>query len=148
MLPVEVKRRPAEVSDRVVARAIHHRAFRAVVERQFGRWDDAQQDGFFDAEWRRHPHELVLVDGQVVGYVAVEHLADQVVVHNLVLDPAAQGRGIGTSLLGEVVEDALETRRPVRLQVLHANPAVTLYRRLGFIEIARTPTHLLMERSS
>lgn len=146
--PVNVKCRPAEASDRPVAREIHHRAFREVVERQFGAWDESQQDEFFDGEWRRHPHDVVLLDGEAVGYLAVEHLADHVFVHNVVLDPAVQGRGIGTSLLSKVLDDALERHRSVRLQVLQANPAVSLYRRLGFVEIGRSPTHLLMERAT
>jgi ribosomal protein S18 acetylase RimI-like enzyme len=148
LLPVDVKCRPAEVPDRVVARRIHHRAFREVVERQFGTWDESQQDDFFDGEWQRHPHEIVLLNGDAVGYVAVEHLPDHVFVHNVVLDPSVQGQGIGTSLLSKVVGDARKQRHPVRLQVLQANPAVSLYRRLGFAEVGRTSTHLLMERAT
>lgn len=147
MTAVELHRRPAQDADQAIARRIHHRAFREVVERQFGSWDESLQDRFFDDEWGRQAHELVVLDGQPAGYTAVEHFDDHVFIHNVVLDPDAQGHGIGTTLLAEIVDAAREKAVPVRLQVLHANRAVNLYRRLGFIETGRTPTHLMMERT-
>lgn len=144
---VELARRPARSGDQAIARQIHHRAFRDVVERQFGPWNDSMQDLFFDGEWARQSHEIIVVDGETAGYVAMEDGADHLFVHNIVLDPAAQGRGIGTALLREIMDASRETSRPVRLQVLHENRAVALYRRLGFLETARTSTHLVMERA-
>jgi len=143
---MRVDRRPAQDGDQRIAREIHHRAFRDVVERQFGQWDEALQDKFFDSEWSRQAHEVLVLDGTTIGYAAVEDRDDHILIHNLVLDPALQGRGIGTTFLAEVVQIASETSRPVRLQVLHENRAASLYRQLGFTETARTPTHLTMER--
>jgi ribosomal protein S18 acetylase RimI-like enzyme len=145
---VSVQRRPARDSDQAIARQIHHRAFRDVVERQFGSWDEAAQDDFFDREWDRQAHEILVVDGEPAGYAAVEHRDDHIFIHNIVLDPAAQGRGAGTALLIEILDAGRATSRTVRLQVLHENRAVGLYRRLGFSETERTPTHLLMERDA
>ena len=142
-----LERRPAVDTDLSAARRVHHRSFRDVVERQFGTWDEALQDGFFDAEWERQPHEIVVVDGELAGYIAVDDFDDHTFVHNVVLDPDVQGRGIGTALLTEVIDAARARGVPVRLQVLHANRAAHLYRRLGFVEIGRTPTNLVLERA-
>jgi acetyl esterase/lipase len=46
-----VSRRQATDSDRDLVRPIHHRAYRKVIERQYGVWDLAAQDQFFDAAW-------------------------------------------------------------------------------------------------
>ena len=142
-----VRRRPAEANDADVARQIHHRAFRDVVERQFGSWNEPLQDLFFDSEWSRQPHEMVLVDDRPAGYMAVEVGSDEVLVHNLVLDPDVQGSGVGSGLLSEVLDAAGVAGLPVRPQVLHENRAAQLYRRVGFREIGRTSTHTVMEWS-
>lgn len=46
-----ITRRPATEADREWARQLHHRVVRDVVERQFGSWDEDQQDRFFANDW-------------------------------------------------------------------------------------------------
>lgn len=135
-------RRPATPDDQSAARRIHHLAYREVVERQFGRWDEAVQDSYFDDTWPLHEHDMLELDGWTCGYFAVEIGADGVDVHELVLHPAYQGRGIGTQLLLEAIDQAHRLKLPVRIQVLLENHrAARLYQRLGFIECGMTETH-------
>ena len=142
---MEIRRRPATEADRDLARRVHHAAYREAVERQFGRWVDDEQDRFFASGWAAASHEIVLCDGQPCGYVCVEDGADDVQVRELVIDPEFQSRGIGTALLGETCERARGRGVPVRLGTFHRNRAAELYRRLGFREVGRTATHILME---
>jgi ribosomal protein S18 acetylase RimI-like enzyme len=142
---MEIGRRPATETDRDLARRVHHEAYRDAVERQFGRWVEAEQDRFFAAAWVAARHEIVLCDGQPCGYVCVEECADDVHVRELVIMPEFQGRGIGTALLGEALERARGRGVPVRLGTFHHNRAAELYRRLGFREVGRTRSHILME---
>jgi ribosomal protein S18 acetylase RimI-like enzyme len=142
---MEISRRWATEADRELARRVHHEAYRDVVERQFGRWVEAEQNRFFERGWADARHEIVLCDGEPCGYVCVEERAEDVHVRELVILPRFQGRGIGTALLGEAIERARGRGRPVRLGTFHVNRAAELYRRLGFRETARTRTHILME---
>ena len=67
-------------------------------------------------------------------------------VREIVIAPAFQDRGIGTALLRTTLERAAEQGAPVRLRTNRANyRAAALYRRLGFQNVGRTPTHLLFE---
>ena len=145
---MHVTRRPALETDADFARRVHHRAYREVVERQFGLWDEAQQDRFFDGDWRAGGFEIVLCDGVPCGYLCVEDRPDDVHVREIVLLPEFQGRGIGSRLLSDVIAHARQRGVPVRLGTHHQNRAQRLYRRLGFREIGRTGTHLLFERST
>jgi hypothetical protein len=44
-----------------------------------------------------------------------------------------------------VIENAGVRQVPVRLGTFRVNRAVNLYRRLGFREVGKTDTHILME---
>lgn len=46
---MKLEMRAAQEGDREFARLAHHAAYRDVVERQFGPWDEASQDDFFAA---------------------------------------------------------------------------------------------------
>lgn len=142
---MHVRRRPADVADRSFLRRVHHDAFRDVVERQFGAWDEQRQDRFFDDEWGRHDREIVLCDDEPAGYLAVEIDERDIVIHEIVLDPAFHSRGIGTQIIADVLDDARRSRKTVRLQVLLLNRARALYERVGFHEVSRSETHIVME---
>jgi ribosomal protein S18 acetylase RimI-like enzyme len=135
--------RPATPDDEAFARDCHHAAFRDVVERQFGPWDEERQDGFFDGWWGVDHVSIVEVDGERAGYLHVEERDDHVVLGEIVLHPDVQRRGIGTHLIVSL----LDRGKPVQLQVLHENHgARALYERLGFAVTGRTATHHLMVR--
>jgi len=137
--------RPATDDDADFARRTHHDAFRDVVTRQFGGWDLAQQDRFFDDGWDAAAFEIVEVDGEAVGYVQIADDPEALKVKNIVLAPQFQNRGIGTNLMRDVIERARAANKPVWLGVLFENHrARALYERLGFRDIGSTDTHHLM----
>jgi GNAT superfamily N-acetyltransferase len=140
-----VSKRQATESDHQFVRSVHHRAYRDVVERQYGPWDEAEADRLFEAVWVAAAHEIVLCDSVASGYCRIECRDDVIFVHELVIDPDFQGRGIGTRILESVFKDAVKRALPVRLQTHLVNRAANLYRRLGFRECGRTGTHILME---
>jgi ribosomal protein S18 acetylase RimI-like enzyme len=144
---LSVVRRAATDADRAFARHTHHLAFRELVERQYGAWVEAQQDGFFESSWAAMPHEILLSGGEPCGYLCVEDCSDHVHLHELVIKPDYQGQGIGTAVLDLVVEHARARRVPVRLRTHLANRAASLYRRVGFSEVGTANTHLLFEWS-
>ena len=142
---MKITRRPATDADREYARDAHHRGYRDTVVKQFGTWDEAAQDGFFEHGWKTFRHEILLCDGVPCGYVAVSELPGYIHVIELVVHADFQGRGIGSTFLREVVAAARTRGVPVKLGVLHKNRAFDFYRKLGFRETGRTSTHILME---
>ena len=48
---MKLGRRPVAQADTEFARNAHHQAYHDVVVRQFGTWDEALQDKFFDGDW-------------------------------------------------------------------------------------------------
>jgi GNAT superfamily N-acetyltransferase len=142
---MHITKRPASATDTEFARSVHHRAYRDVSVRQFGPWDEKAQDEFFADGWSAAAHEIILCDDVPCGYVCVEYRDSDIHVRELVIDPEVQGKGIGSHILREVIEHARARQVPVRLGTFHVNHAVNLYRRLGFREVGKTDTHVLME---
>jgi hypothetical protein len=66
----QITLRPAMATDTHAARAIHHRAVRDVVMRQFGAWDEAVQDGFFDNAWHPERFESLSATGNLADTFA------------------------------------------------------------------------------
>jgi ribosomal protein S18 acetylase RimI-like enzyme len=142
---MDVTTRPALASDTDFARQVHHEAYREVVERQYGPWDEERQDRYFQESWHAAVFAIVLCDNVPCGYLCVEDRPADLHVREIVILPGYQGQGIGSTLLRDVIERARQRDVPVRLGTHHVNRAANLYRRLGFREIGRTETHLLFE---
>ena len=141
----EVTTREATADDREWFRGTHHRAFRDLVERQYGAWVEADQNRFFAHKWTSSTYEVVLCNSTPCGYVCVEDRPDDIHVAEIVIVPEFQSRGIGRLLLTRVIDRARDRGVPVRLRTARANRAAALYRRLGFREVGTTATHLLFE---
>ena len=114
-----------------------------MVERQFGTWDQAEQDRFFESDWSGGEFEILEWDGERCGYVCIEESATDVHIREIVVAPAYQNSGVGTTVVTDAIERARRRGVPVVLGTLHENRAAVLYRRLGFTETGATNTHTL-----
>lgn len=139
--------RPASRSDVAFARSAHHAAYREIVERQFGPWDEVQQDLFFDQDWQLEEAEIILSDGKACGYWIVQDRPNDIHLREFVLHPDCQSRGLGRFLLAQLQHRAEARQVPIRLGTFLHSRAVGLYERTGFREIDRTDTHILLEWS-
>lgn len=78
------------------------------------------------------------------GYGFIDEFIPEVsigVVHR------ARRRGVGTELLQTLIEEAKRSARPaLSLSVEADNPAASLYRRLGFVEVSNTGGSITMAR--
>jgi ribosomal protein S18 acetylase RimI-like enzyme len=138
--------RPCTPADREWAYALKSEAYREVVERQFGPWDEGRQRAHFGTRWNPRISSVILVNGAMAGLVAVEEDDEGLRLDEIQLAPAWRGRGIGREVIREVLRRAAAGGKPLRLQVLRGNArARALYLRLGFVVAGETDTHHLME---
>jgi ribosomal protein S18 acetylase RimI-like enzyme len=136
---------PALDADTEFARVAHHRAYRDVVMRQYGTWDEKAQDRFFMDSWAPGMFEIILCDGVPCGYICVEDRGTDLYVRELIILPEFQGKGIGSQIMRGVFGRASIRQVPVRLETQRNNRAAELYRRLGFREYGQAESHFLME---
>ena len=115
-------------------------------EMQAGHWEPAMRNHFMEMQFTSHEAHLrqageaddrMIVmsdqpDAQPIGRVVVFRRESEFHVADLSLLPEFRQRGIGTHLLTSLQEEARIRGLPLRLYCLRTNPAVDLYRHLGF----------------
>ena len=67
---------------------------------------------------------------------------------DITLLPPFRGKGIGTSLMNDLVRRSGKTKKKIALHVIPSNPALRLYKRLGFVHISNNGMHYYMEREA
>ncbi|MCC9310149.1 GNAT family N-acetyltransferase [Kitasatospora sp. RB6PN24] len=116
---------------------------RADLER-LGRYDpDRVRQRLRDA-FRPEHTEVIVVDGAFAGCVALRPADDGHWLEHFYLDPALQGRGIGTVVLRRVLAGV--GGGSVRLDVLQGSPARRLYERFGFVPDSEDAVDVFMVR--
>ena len=150
-----VRRRPADAADLPFLFAVY--ASSRAEELAPLPWSEAQKRAFLDsqaraqdAEYRRRfpdgAFDVVEVDGIPAGRLYVARLEVEIHIIDIALLPEFRGRGVGTQLLLEILEESGASALPVRLYVEAWNPAYRLYERLGFRRIGESSVYQLLER--
>jgi GNAT superfamily N-acetyltransferase len=115
-------------------------------------WSEADKQAFLVQQFamqRRYYREhfpdaafdLVLHRGQPIGRRYIARAPDLLTIIDLALLPDWCGQGRGSSMLAALQREAAAKGIPIRLHVEYDSPAVRLYTRLGFVEIARNGVH-------
>ncbi len=134
-------------SDFEYGRKIHKLAYKEMVIRQFGEWEDSVALKFFTESWNRLPHCLVFADDQKVGYCCIEDTEEKLQIREFAIDPAHQGRGIGRGVLEKVIEQARNEEKLILINVMKTNPeAKKLYLSLGFAVYDENDFQYLLKR--
>jgi len=118
---------------------------RSYVEATWGSWRETETRDTLSKAAAEGRYRLIHSRGEVVGAVSVERHETHIQLEQLYVEPEHQRRGIGTSIVRDILAQAESARLPVRLRVLAANPAQKLYARLGFVVTSHTPERLFME---
>jgi len=118
-------------------------------------WPREQQEWFlqmqFDARQRSYEtafpdarDRLICVEGAPVGRLLVNR--EQAALHliDIALLEKHRNQGVGRQLIGQLQKECARDGFTLRLQVLEGNPAIRLYRRLGFTETGTEAMYLQM----
>ena len=85
--------------------------------------------------------DVLTVDGEPAGNLYVDRGDDEFVIIDISLLPEFRNRGIGTAVIGRLVEEAGRLVLPVRALVRHHSRASRFWRRLGFERVGDDGTH-------
>ncbi len=102
----------------------------------------ARMRAVFDAGELR----VIEVAGARVGCIGVAPASDQIALHSVYVEPAAQGRGLGAAAVAAALAGTPDL--PIRIEVLRDSPAHRFWERLGFVKIGEEGVDWLYERPS
>jgi ribosomal protein S18 acetylase RimI-like enzyme len=112
----------------------------------FLRMQFTAQHRYYQENYHSSRYDVVLVDGQPAGRLYVARWPEELRIIDVALLPEFRGRGVGSALIGELGREAAEKGLPLRIHVERANPALTLYQRLGFRQVEDRGVYLFLER--
>ncbi|MBR0869705.1 GNAT family N-acetyltransferase [Bradyrhizobium tropiciagri] len=107
-------------------------------------WSDAQKAAFLDQQFRaQHAHYqryypeadwlVVVRAGENIGRLYVERWPSQIRVIDIAFLLDNRGKGLGEAVLRDLLDEAAASGKAVSIHVEKLNPAMRLYRRLGFV---------------
>lgn len=88
---------------------------------------------------------IITLNNEPIGLLKINKAENHIEILQIQIDPKLQGKGIGKSILKDIIDEASVTQKTVRLSVLKTNKAQTLYTVLGFKIIAEDQHSYIME---
>jgi ribosomal protein S18 acetylase RimI-like enzyme len=119
-------------------------------------WSAEQKAAFLAGQFQAQRHhyrtyipdcafDVIERDGEPVGRLYLEERQTQLHIVDIALMPAWRGQGLGSAIMQALQAAAAAQGKGVGIFVEKFNPALRLYRRLGFAEIADREVYLEME---
>lgn len=134
--------RDASPADEAWLEDLRRRAYADLFIATWGGWDEVRHSRQFAESLGRGRISIIEADGVRVGMIQLSTGKDAVEIGEIQIDPRYQGRGLGTSVLLDVMSEARSRGRSVRLSVgLENQKAIRLYERLGFLTEWESDTH-------
>ncbi|MFI5020207.1 MAG: GNAT family N-acetyltransferase [Alphaproteobacteria bacterium] len=113
----------------------------ALLDMQFRSQSASYRAGYPDARF-----DIVELDGRPIGRLIAAREADAVRFVDFALLPERRSAGLGTALIGALIEEAAAQGLAVRVDVLwHNEASLRLCRHLGFVQIGERPPHVALE---
>ena len=103
------------------------------------------QQQSYDACYPAAENGIVLLAEQPIGRMLVERSQQNIMLVDIALLPDYRKRGIGSSLIQGLLNEAAASQKSVRLSVYRANPAARLYERLGFSKVGEEGLYVQMQ---
>jgi len=88
---------------------------------------------------------VILRDGRPVGRLYVARLDEEIRIVDITVLPGERNAGIGSQLLSDLMADASNTAKALRVYVESFNPSIKPFERLGFIRKEEQGIYILME---
>ena len=126
-----IELRPAEKSDYAFALNLYLETMEPYTSKLMS-WDEQLQIASFARHWKLDDAQIISLEGADVGWLQSEHSPREIILHQFFVEPGHQRRGIGTAVLGRLLEVWATYDKPIILRVLRNNPARRLYERTGF----------------
>lgn len=133
-----------------------YRSTRELELKQVPHWSEQDKDQFiemqflaqhtyYQKEFADANYELIIMDHTRIGRLYLDERDEEFRIIDIALLPEHRNKGIGKKILSDILDKAKSRRKVVRIHVEKKNPAMRLYRKLGFKDIEDKGVYWLME---
>jgi GNAT superfamily N-acetyltransferase len=120
---------------------------RWLIEKLFGWRGDEVERAKFNEFYDRNNTLIVSQDETDIGWLTVIRSEDALELQSIYLMADRQRTGIGTSLINSLRDKARQSGKRMTLSTAKENPALRLYRRLGFVPVREDRSKVYLEWS-
>lgn len=151
-----IQLRPVEEEDNLFIISV----YRSTREKElsYTNWPEVQKQAFIlmqstaqHAEYKKNfpgaQFQIILYNKKKAGRFYTWENELEIRLIDIAMLPSFRGKGIGTTLLKQLIEKADRLQKKVSLHVEPDNPALKLYERMGFVYIKTNGRHFYMERN-
>ena len=107
-------------------------------------WSEQQKAAFLDMQFRaQHAHYqqyyptadwlVTMRAGEDIGRLYIDRWPSEHCIIDIAFLPDCRGTGLGGALMRDLLDEAAEAGKAMSIHVEKFNPALRLYRRLGFV---------------
>ena len=119
-------------------------------------WNDQEKEDFLAQQFHaQHTYykdtfpdtkfDLILEDGEPIGRLYLDWRDEELRIIDISLMPEYRGKGIGGTIMQDLLDQAAAKGKAVGIHVEMNNPAMHLYERLGFKKLEEQGLYYLME---
>ncbi|MCU1265474.1 MAG: Acetyltransferase, family [Acidobacteria bacterium] len=149
--------RPATAADEALLLEIY--ASTRAEEMALVPWSEEQKQAFvtmqftaqqqhYRKEYPEARHDIIIRNDRPMGRLYVARRDGGIEILDISLLPQERNAGIGSHLIRELISEAEQSRRALRIYVESFNPSLRLFERLGFSRIGDEGIYFLLEWSA
>lgn len=127
---MQIALRPARSEDFDYCRRLYFAGMAKIIEELA--LDRAAQNTGFQEQWVMNEVQIITLDGSDAGWLQTKIQGNKLFLAQIFVDSPFQCRGIGTEVMNRLICEAARAGQAMVLGVVKINPAVRLYKRLGF----------------
>ena len=113
---------------------------RAFIQMQY----QAQQQNY-SAHYPTAENNIIVLAEQPIGRMLVDRTKETIRLLDIAILAEYRNKGIGSSLIRDLLDEATAAQKPLRLSVYKFNPALRLYERMGFLRDGEEALYIHMQ---
>ncbi|WP_419661039.1 putative GCN5-related N-acetyltransferase [Desulfosarcina variabilis str. Montpellier] len=138
--------KPSTTENNDFIRKTHHLAYREMVQRQFGKWDQPQQEEFVNHDLLEDDHEIIFFGNEPCGYFSLSIIQGKIHLVNFAILPEHQSKGIGGLVIEKLKERSNKSKKPLSIGTFKTNlDAQRFYEKHELKRCGETDTHFIYE---
>ena len=135
--------RQARTEDLALLDKIHTDNMQSYVEKAYSWKPTLFADNFIAQQY-----QVIESNKEVIGFIKIVTTDIDVYLAEIQISGSYQNRGVGSSVINNLIDRVKANRQRLWLKSLQTNPAINLYQRLGFTVFETTATHVKLELNS